>query len=350
MTIKEILQTTVEKKSSDLHLIPGHYPTIRVNNDLYELKNYDIITPDENQILVNSFLSAEQKENLLANKELDMSYEYNGTRFRVNVYYSKSALAASFRLVPDKIKTVEELKLPPIFHSFTTYKQGLILITGPTGEGKSTTLASLINEINLNQPKHIVTIEDPIEFVYPVGKAIISQREIHQDTHSFNNALRSVLREDPDIVLIGEMRDFETIQAALTIAETGHLVFSTLHTRSTSETIDRIIDVFPSYQQNQIRSQLASVLISVVGQRLLPNVQNTGRLPATEILLNTSATASVIRDGKSFLLDNILATNEDMGMILFEKYLLDLYDKGLITRETALTYAIRTNDIKKLIK
>jgi twitching motility protein PilT len=350
MTIEEILQITIDKNASDLHLIVNHYPVIRVNNDLYELRNFSLLSSDESQKLIISFLTPEQKENFFANKELDLSYEFNGSRFRVNIYYSKSNIAAAFRLIPNNIKTIEELKLPPVLHNLAKYKQGLILITGPTGEGKSTTLASMINEINLSESKHIVTIEDPVEFVYPEGKSIISQREIHQDTHSFNNALRSVLREDPDIVLIGEMRDYETTQAALTIAETGHLVLSTLHTRSTPETIDRIVDIFPSRQQNQIRNQFSSVLISVICQRLIPDIQNTGRLPATEILLNNSAVTSVIREGKNFLLENVLATSEDSGMIMFEKYLLNLYDQGLISKETAITYAIRPDNIKKLLK
>jgi twitching motility protein PilT len=229
------------------------------------------------------------------------------------------------------------------------FNQGLVLITGPTSEGKSTTLASIINEINITYRKHIITIEDPVEFVYPRGKSIISQRELHEDTYSWTNALKAALREDPDVILVGEMRDFDTIQLVLTAAETGHLVFSTLHTNSTPETIDRIVDVFPLHQQNQVRNQLASVLKIIICQRLLPKLNANERIPAVEILVNTPAIASVIRDGKSFLIDNILQTQEVDGQILFEKYLSNLYRNGIISMETAYFYAIRPNELEKLI-
>jgi len=225
-----------------------------------------------------------------------------------------------------------------------------VLLTGPTGEGKSTTIAAIIDEINNNSPRHIITIEDPIEFVYTPNQSIISQRELHSDTHSWSKALRSVLREDPDVVLIGEMRDHDTIQAALTIAETGHLVFSTLHTSSTPEAINRIVDVFPGAQQNQIRSQLASVLRSVIYQRLIPNIQKTGRVPALEILFNSSAVKSLIREAKAFMLDSILETGEEQEMILFEKYLSRLYKQNMISRESAFGYATRSKEIEKFIK
>lgn len=349
LSIQQLLQLTVEKNASDLHVIPDYYPTIRINNELFPLRTLDMVTPQSVQAILFAILSPEMKENLITNKDIDFGYELDKVRFRANYYFSKGTLAATFRVIPSFIKPIEELNLPPIFHDFTLYKQGLILMTGPTGEGKSTTLASMINEINMKDSKHIITIEDPIEFIYPNSKSIISQRELHQDTHSWTIALRSVLREDPDVVLIGEMRDFDTIQAALTIAETGHLVFSTLHTSSTPEAINRIIDVFPAHQQNQIRSQLSSVLKAVVAQRLLPNLDQTGRLPAVEILMNTPSVAATIRDGKIFLLDNVLETGEDENMILFEKYIAKLYRQGLISRDTAFSYAIRPNEIKKFI-
>jgi len=350
MEINQLLQITIDRNASDIHLIPGYFPNIRINNELFALKNLEILSDQESKRLFLSMLSEEQKENLLANKEIDFGYDYNGCRFRVNLYHVRGVMAASFRLVPSIIKTVTDLGLPPILSEFTKYHQGLVLLTGPTGEGKSTTLASMINEINQTSAKHIVTIEDPIEFIYPMGRSIISQRELHQDTHSFNIALRSVLREDPDIVLVGEMRDIETTQATLTIAETGHLVFSTLHTKSSPESIDRIIDIFPADQQDQIRNQLSSLLISIVSQRLLPNIDNTGRVPATEILINNSAVASIIREGKSFLIDNVMETSEASGMMIFEKSLLNLYQKGMISKETAYGYAIRPGEIKKFIK
>lgn len=350
MDIYQLFDFAINKQASDLHLVPEYYPAIRINNDLFYLRTTEILTEESLKNLILSILSEEQKENLLANKEIDLGYEYNKNRFRINIYSTKGKMAAAFRLIGSKIKTLEELSLPRQFHTFTEFKQGLILITGPTGQGKSTTLASLVDEINQKYAKHIVTIEDPIEYVYSKAKSIISQRELHQDTHSWTIALRSVLREDPDVVLIGEMRDYETIQSALTIAETGHLVFSTLHTGSTPETINRIIDVFPANQQNQIRSQLASVLKAIIAQRLIPNADRSKRIPAVEVLLNIPPVAAVIRDARTHMLDNILETAEDQGLFLFEKYLLSLYENNIITKEIAYSYAIRPAEIIKFIK
>ncbi len=350
MDIFHLFDLTIEKQASDLHLIPDYYPAIRINNELLYVRSAEVLTQENMEKLVLSILNEEQKENLLANKEIDLGYEYKNNRFRTNIYYSKNKMAAAFRLIGSRIRTLEELNLPETFHQFTDVRQGLILITGPTGEGKSTTLASIINEINLKYSKHVITIEDPIEYVYPAGKSIVSQRELHQDTHSWNIALRSVLREDPDVVLIGEMRDYETIQSALTIAETGHLVFSTLHTSSTPETINRIIDVFPANQQNQIRSQLSGVLKAIVAQRLIPFLDKTKRIPAVEVLQNIPSVSTVIREGRTHLLDNILETEEEQGLFLFEKYLLLLYEKSMISKETALSHAIRPNEIKKFLK
>lgn len=347
--IRDLFKQTIEREGSDLHLICGYYPTIRVNNDLYPLKISEILTSEKMEKMIFSILTEEQKENLLANKEIDFGLEFEGNRLRANVYYTKSRLAAVFRIIPGAIKTIDQLKLPAIFNTLTERSHGLVLITGPTGEGKSTTLASMINKINMNEGKHIITIEDPIEFTYPEGKSIVSQRELHLDTHSWTIALRSVLREDPDVVLVGEMRDYDTIQAVLTIAETGHLVFSTLHTSTTPEAINRIIDVFPSHQQNQIKNQLSSVLQAVISQRLVPDINNKSRVPALEILINTPAVASLIREGKIFMIDNILETEEKQEMILFEKYLMKLYKQGMISRETALKYAIRSSEIKKFV-
>lgn len=349
MDLGTLFDTTVERGASDLHLVPHYYPSIRVNNDLIQLRTLELLTPELCQNLVMSILNEEQKENLLANKELDFAYEYKGYRYRTNIYNVKGHLAAAFRLIGNVILNIEQLGLPPYLHSFTDYNQGLVLVTGPTGEGKSTTLAALINEINMKHSKHILTIEDPIEYIFPEGKSIVSQRELHQDTHSWNVALKSVLREDPDVVFIGEMRDYDTIQSVLTVAETGHLVFSTLHTGSASQTIDRIIDIFPASQQNQVRVQLASVLRAVVAQRLVPNVNKTKRLPAIEVMINTPSVSSVIRDGRTQLLDNILETGEDQGHKLFEKYLSEMFEKGLISHETAIGMALRADEIKKFI-
>lgn len=348
MDLAQLLQLTIEKNASDLHIVPHYYPAIRTNGDLTQLKTHNIIEPATAAAVLTSILTAEQKENFSVNRELDFGFNYNGMRFRINMYFTKGGVGASFRLIANIIRTPEELGLPTILTSFTKLRQGFVLLTGPTGEGKSTTLASIINQINLTSDRHILTIEDPIEYVYPPAKAIVSQREIGQDTHNWNIALKSALREDPDVVLIGEMRDYETIQAALTIAETGHLVFSTVHTNSAAQTIDRIIDVFPNHQQAQIRIQLASVLAGVVTQRLVPS-NTQGRVPACEVLLNNSATAATIREGKTHMIDNIIQTSSAEGMIYFENNLASLYTSGKISKETAMGYAIRKVEMQKLI-
>ena len=349
MDITELFAMTIEKKGSDLHIVAGYSPAVRVHNKLIQIKSMEAIPPEKAKSMLLSILTDSQKDELTTNKEIDFAYEWKEYRFRVNYYYSRGSFSASFRVIPTKIKTIEELNLPLSLHNYAKFNDGLVLLTGPTGEGKTTTIAAIINEINLTQEKHIITIEDPVEFIYPAGKSIISQRELHTDTHSWSKALRSVLREDPDIVLIGEMRDFDTIQAALTIAETGHLVFSTLHTSSTPEAINRIVDVFPGEQQKQIRTQLASVLRAVVTQRLVPNIDETSRVPAVEILLNIPSVSSLIREGKAFMIDNVLETGGEQEIVLFEKYLAHLYKQNLISRETAFSYAQRPNEIKKFI-
>ncbi len=350
MDIFQLLKLTIERQASDLHLVCDYFPTIRTNSDLVQLKTLPIIDRKTMESLIFSILTDEQKETFLINREIDLGYDFETYRFRVNIYFTRNTPAASFRLIPNKVKTIEELGLPAILHNLTNLKQGFVLITGPTGEGKSTTIASIINEINIKFNRHILTIEDPIEYVYPKARAVISQREIGQDTHSWRIALKSCLREDPDIVVIGEMRDYETIQAALTIAETGHLVFSTLHTNSCSQTIDRIIDVFPSDQQTQTKIQLSSVLSAVISQRLIPNVENNARMAVCETLLNNDAVSSLIREGKTHLIDNVIQTSAEEGMILLERNLYNLYIEGKITKETALRFSIRQNDIKKLIE
>src|SRR3989338_4855545 len=349
MDISQLLKLTIERAASDLHIIPQYYPTIRVNGDLIQLRTLSIIDNQTSEAMLLTILNDEHKEKLHVDRELDFGYNFLNHRFRINMYYVKGAVAASFRLIPEKIKTIEELGLPTILHQFIDLKQGFILVTGPTGEGKSTSLASIINEVNTKYSKHILTIEDPIEYIYPPIKSVISQREIGQDTHTWTIALKSALREDPDVVLIGEMRGYETIQAALTIAETGHLVFSTVHTNSAAQTIDRIIDVFPAHQQGQVKIQLSSVLKAVVTQRLVPNISNDGRLPVCEILLNTSAVASIIREGKTHLIDNVIQTSANEGMIYFEKDLYGLYTQGKISKDVALAYSIRQAEMKKLV-
>lgn len=350
MELSQLLQLMIDKKASDLHVVPGYYPTIRVSGELFQMTTLKIITPEDSEKMLLSFLNQEQKEILSANREIDLAYSLNTNRYRVNLYYAQNMLCGSFRLIQPKIKTLEQLSLPAFLHQCTNFRQGLILLTGPTAQGKSTTLASLINEINQKHAKHIITIEDPIEYVYPKYKSIISQRELHQDTHSWSVALKSALREDPDVILVGEMRDFETISLVLTAAETGHLVFSTLHTNSAPESIDRIIDIFPPHQQNQVKNQLAVVLRMVISQRLLPKQNTIDRVPAVEILVNTPAVANSIREGKTYLISNILETSEAEGLLLFEKDLLKLYRAGVISKETAFSFAIRPRELEKFIK
>lgn len=347
--IQLLLKETGQRAASDLHVVEGYYPTLRINRRLLFLREFGITTKEDIDTLPRVLLSKNQQQIFSENKEIDFSYPFEEMRFRVNLYQTKGSVAGSFRFIPSAIKTIAELNLPDIFNTFTKYKQGLILFTGPTGEGKSTSLAAIINDFNTRESEHIITVEDPIEFIYPKARSIISQREVGHDTLSWGGALKSVLREDPDIVLVGEMRDYETIQSVLTIAETGHLVFTTLHTGSAAEAINRIIDVFPAHQQNQVRSSLANSLIAVVAQRLLPSSEGSSQVPAIEVLLNGSSVAPLIRDGKVFQLDNVIETSEQSGMVLMEKYLEKLYTAGRITKETAYAYAIRKSIITHLI-
>ncbi len=350
MDIFQLLQLAIDKQASDLHIIPDYYPSFRINGELYQISTLPVTTKETAQEMAFSLVNNEQKENLLSNREIDLGYGYKDYRFRVNIYFAKDVINISLRTIPKYIRTLEELGLPPFLHDCINYRQGLILLTGPTGEGKSTTLASIINEINTKFARHIVTIEDPVEYIYPKVKSIISQRQLHDDTHSWNIALKSALREDPDVIMVGEMRDYETIQLVLTAAETGHLVFSTLHTNSTPETIDRMINIFPPNYQSQVRNQLAAVLKIVLAQRLLPKIGGIERVPAVEILVNTMAVGAAIRDGKTYLISNMLETSESEDMILFEKNILSLYQQGIISRETAFSYAIRPKELEKFIK
>ena len=350
MDLNSLLQIVIDKGASDLHIIPNYFPTIRVSGELYQLTTLSKISPEQSETMLIAALNEEQKEIFLANRELDLALHYNNIRFRVNLYFAQGNICGSFRLIPAKILSLEELGLPAILRQCVDFRQGLVLLTGPTGEGKSTTLASIINEINYKHSKHIITVEDPIEYVYPPSKSIISQRELHHDTHSLAVSLKSALREDPDVILVGEMRDFDTISMALTAAETGHLVFSTLHTNSAPESIDRIIDIFLPYQQNQVKNQLATVLKMIITQRLLPKQNSVERIPAVEILISNSAVSNTIREGKTYLINNILETSEGEGLLLFEKSLLSLYKAGLISKETAFSYAIRPKELEKFIK
>lgn len=349
MDIQKILEMCVQYQASDVHVMVGVPPMLRLNGTLLKVPETSIVTPEIAQQLIYPLLSQQQKELVTVDRELDFSYSLvSKARFRVNVYYEKGNLAAALRYVPTEIKSLEQLGLPPLLGQLTTLKQGLVLVTGPTGHGKSTSLAAMIDRINSERSEHIITIEDPVEFVYLPKKSLISQRELHADTHSWGVALKSVLREDPNVVLIGEMRDYETIESALTIAETGHLVFATLHTNSAAQTIDRIVDVFPENQQQQIRSQLAMSLEAVIAQRLIPSVDGR-RVVVAELLLATPAVRSLIRDGKTHMLVNTMQTSSEMGMRTLEMALAEAYKAGKIGLPVAREYALNLEDLNRLV-
>jgi len=349
MEIKKILEMCVQYNASDVHIMVGVPPMIRMHGNLLSVPETKAITPSQSLEIVNSLLSEQQQELLKVDRELDFSYSLvNGARFRVNVYFEKGNAAAALRYIPKDIKTLEELHLPEVIGKMTELKQGLVLVTGPTGHGKSTTLAAMIARINSTRSEHIVTVEDPIEYVHVPQKSIISQRELHADTHSWGVALKSVLREDPNVVLIGEMRDYETIEAALTIAETGHLVLATLHTNSASQTIDRIVDVFPEKEQQQIRGQLSLSLEAVISQRLVPSL-DSARVAVAEILLATPAVRSLIRDGKSHMLTNVMQTSTDVGMRTLDMALVEAYRVGKISLTIARDYALNSEELNRLV-
>lgn len=349
MDIQHLFSEAARLEASDLHLLSGFAPIVRVNGALQPLETMGILSKQDTEQLVLSTVSSDQKELLVNNRELDYSITSPIGRLRANAYYQQDSLAGAFRLIPSRIKSIDDLKLPSICHELVKVRQGLVLVTGPTGHGKSTAIASMIDSINQTKSVHVVTIEDPIEYVYTKSLSIISQREMHSDSLSWNIALRSVLREDPDVVLIGEMRDYETIASALTIAETGHLVFTTLHTNSAAQTIDRIVDVFPENQQQQIRLQLSNVLEAVVSLRLVPSISG-GRVPIAEILTASSAVRTTIRDGKSHLLDNVILTSFEQGMVSLETALTKAVREGQISPEVAASYAIRPEEMSRLLK
>ena len=340
MEIKELLITTKEKDASDLHLNVGVPPVLRINGKLEKL-NLPELTPEDTHNMIYSILSEKQQTDFEKCGELDLSYELNNlARFRVNVFKHRRGEGAAFRLIPEKIKTLSELNLPSILSTFTDKDKGLVLITGTTGSGKSTTLAALIDIINKKRYDNIITIEDPIEFVHYHQNCLISQREIGSHTKSFASALRSALREDPDVILVGEMRDLETISMAVTAAETGHLVFSTLHTNSAAETIERIINVFPPHQQAQIRMQVAESILGMVAQTLIPTLDGEGRVPAIELTIATPAIKNLIREEKIHQMPSIIQMGRKDGMISLDQCLKNLLVEGKISREEAIKRAI----------
>lgn len=354
MDVHELLALTVKNKASDLHLLAGVSPTFRIDGNLRYLTTQAPLKPAEVEEMVFALLTPEQKELFLTNKELDFSFSFTNSteqelgRFRVNAFFQRGTVAAVLRFLAPSVRSLDDLGLPKICHSFANLKQGFVIVAGPTGHGKSSTLAAILNEINTNRAMHILTIEDPIEFVYPKGSSIITQREMGTDTHSWSLALRSSLREDPDVVLVGEMRDPETMAAAITLAETGHLVFSTLHTNSAAQSIDRIVDAFPADQRPQVRIQLAATLKGIISQRLLQKIGG-GRIPAVEILLGSSAVASNIRDGKSHLIDSVIQTSKDIGMITLDESLANLVRSGVVSLEDARAYTLREAELLRLI-
>ena len=348
--IETLLEECVKRNASDLHIQVGLPPILRVDGSLIPILGLAPLTDDVIQKLVFSTLDSEQREILSKDKEFDYSFAFGQVaRFRVNAFQERGHLAAAFRLIPNKMPTLDDLGLPQVISTFADYPRGLVLVTGPTGSGKSTTLAALIDKINQERSVHIITIEDPIEFAHKSKKSVVVQREVHDDTYSFQRALKSILRQDPDVVLLGEMRDLETMQSAITIAETGHLVFATLHTNSAAQSIDRMIDVFPAEQQPQIRSQLSSILMAVCSQRLIPAV-NGGRIAACEILVANTAVRSIIREGKTHQLDTAIQTGINEGMQTMDRTLAKLVHQGTITFDHALEYAVDPGEFKRLAR
>ncbi len=350
LRIETLLEDVIRKKASDLHLQVGLPPMLRIDGSLTPVAGAPALDEEMVEKLVFAILDADQQQILMKDKEFDFSFAFGDLgRFRVNAFHERGNLAAALRLIPNEIKTIAELGMPNVINTFANYPRGLVLITGPTGSGKSTTLAALIDQINSDKSHHIITIEDPIEFTHKSKKSVVVQREVHYDTYSFSAALRSSLRQDPDVVLIGEMRDLETISAAITIAETGHLVFATLHTNSAAQSIDRMIDVFPPHQQPQVRAQLANILMAICSQRLVPMIGG-GRAVAAEILVATPAVRNIIREGKTHQLDAVIQTGGDMGMQSMDKTLVSLVQAGQVTYEEARNFAVDLGEFDRMMR
>lgn len=350
VAIEPLLEECVKRNASDLHLQVGLPPILRMDGVLQPITSYEPLSNEDVQRLVFSTLDEGQQKILIKDKEFDYSFAFGDiARFRVNAFHEKGNMAAAFRLIPNVIKSIEDLGLPGVVADFADHPNGLVLVTGPTGSGKSTTLAALVDKINTERAVHIITIEDPIEFTHRSKRAVVAQREVHYDTYSFAAALRSILREDPDVVLIGEMRDLETIQAAITVAETGHLVFATLHTNSAAQSIDRMIDVFPAHQQPQIRTQLSNILVGICSQRLVPAI-NGGRLAVAEIMLANSAVRAIIREGKTHQLDMAIQTGAEQGMQTMDRELARYVKSGMIRYDDARQYAVDIAEFERLAR
>lgn len=349
LKIESLLEFVVKQDASDLHLTVGMPPMVRVDGALKPVPNLPVLTPSDTESLIFSIVDEVQKDILLKDMEVDFSFAFGDVaRFRANAYHQKGNLGIALRLIPTKIRTIADLGMPATIEKFTDFPRGLVLVTGPTGSGKSTTLAAMVDKINREKALHIITIEDPIEYAHKHIKSVVEQREVHYDTRSFAAALRSALREDPDVVLIGEMRDLETIAAAITIAETGHLVLATLHTNNAAQSVDRMVDVFPPHQQQQIRVQLSSILQAIVSQRLVP-VIGGGRIAATEIMVATPAVRNIIREGKSHQLDAVIQTGAEDGMQTMDRTLAQLVKAGKVTLDEARGYAIDIKELDRLV-
>jgi twitching motility protein PilT len=350
-SIDDLLEQMVTRNASDLHLSVGAPPALRVRGHVERLSEFASLTAEDTQQLLYRIMSSEQQKNLEIKRQIDMSHSIPGlARFRVNVYFQREALGAAFRLIPEELKTLEELGLPATLREFADKPRGLVVVTGPTGSGKTTTLAALIDEVNRTRSEHILTIEDPIEFIHRHKRCIVNQREIGPDATTFADALRAALRQDPDVILLGEMRDLETIGTALTAAETGHLVFGTLHTQSAPGTIDRIIDVFPAEQQEQVRVQIATSLQGVITQTLLPTADGAGRVAALEILIPDDAVRNLIRQGKVEQIYSVMQTATSRGMQTMEQALAELTLRGVITKDVALGASSRRDQLDGLLE
>lgn len=348
--LKELLELTIKEQASDLHLSVGHPPTLRITGRLVPIIKKEKFSSQKVKDLAEALMTPEQQERFLKEKDVDFSYNFEDkARFRVNVFFQKGEVSCALRLVPAKVPTIEELNLPPVLHQFTQAAQGFILITGPSSHGKSTTLAALVDEINHTRNDHVITIEDPIEYVFEDDRCIIDQREIYQDALNFARALRATFRQDPNVIMVGEMRDPETMATAITAAETGHLVFATLHTNSASQTVHRIVDSFPPTRQDQIRAQLSGSLLGVVSQRLVPRIKG-GLIPACEIMISTPAVANLIRENKIHELPLVIETSAEIGMVSLNRALANLVKKKEISLENALNYSLSPAELKMLIR
>ncbi|MDP3792112.1 MAG: PilT/PilU family type 4a pilus ATPase [bacterium] len=348
--LDDLLTAAGQNNASDIHLSPGNYPILRIDGRLIPLSDKKILDSEMLEGLSSALMGEEKKTRFFSEKELDFSYESTqGTRFRVNIYFTQGRIAATLRLVPSQIKSVDDLNLPQIIKVFAKLSQGFVLVVGPNGHGKSTTLAAIVDMINKERSEKIITVEDPIEYIFTPEKSIIDQREVYQDTFSFHKALRSAFRENVNVLMVGEMRDYETMSAAVTAAETGHLVFGSLHTNSASQTIERIIDTFPPTQQSQIRNQLASTISGIISQRLVPRIKG-GLIPAVEVMIATPAVRTLIRDNRPRQIDLVIETSQEAGMISMNRSLADLVRRKEIALERAQFYSQNPSELKELLR